>query len=147
MWNPGTRKRWCFVPVPTGESAMGWDRNPGLLSHRAGADDLAESAEGQGRRAVWDGVGWGAPDCRKGHQKGKLCSLKNKHKAGHRPGLCHCWCLSSASLQSLVLITLCTRATLTRCQWRKVKNHVPQGPLLGAYRILHSTAWVQNTEG
>ena len=33
--------------IIAGESVMGRDRNPGLPSHRAGADDLVVSTEGR----------------------------------------------------------------------------------------------------
>lgn len=36
---------------------MGQDRNPGLLSHRAGADEPAASTEGQQGRAGQEGGG------------------------------------------------------------------------------------------
>ena len=56
-----------------GESVMGQDRNPGLPSHRAGADDLAVSTEGQRGRAGQEG---GSPKSgAAGPQTGKLCSL------------------------------------------------------------------------
>lgn len=88
------RKREWFVGVYTaGESAMGWDWNPGLL-RQTGAHDLAVSTEGWGWRARqgvgslmgWKNMEWGSSEAQKQVQgwaqiTGCMANVKWIHEA------------------------------------------------------------------
>lgn len=137
------RKREWFVGVYTaGESAMGWDWNPGLL-RQTGAHDLAVSTEEWGWRA---GQGVGALMGWKNRKWGSSEAQEQVQGWAQVASWCYmnpCSCLHSSTLLLLCYLSFHQRNT-DSVPLRKVKELCALDTLLGAHPICHSCLGLQH---